>query len=90
MFKEEFCSIAYEVVCNCRKFIPSVSVGHSAGIRNNKHIVRTDSTVMQLLEGNGWLRNSKSWITSAVNGTRKFIGASTSFAMADTFVGHAL
>ena len=28
------------------------------------------NTVMELLEGDGWL-NSKSWITSAVNGTRK-------------------
>ena len=67
--KDGFCSIAYEVICNCRKFIQSVSVGHP-GTRNNKHIVRTDNTVMELLEGNGWL-NSKSWLTSAVNGTQR-------------------
>ena len=73
MFKDKkrFCLVAYEVVRNCRKFIQSVSVdvGHP-GTRNDKHIVRTDQTVMDLLEGNGWL-NSKSWITSAVNGSRK-------------------
>ena len=67
--KEGFCSIAYEVVCNCRKFIQSVSVGHP-GTRNDKHIVRTDNTVMDLLEGNGWL-NSKTWCSTGVNGTRK-------------------
>ena len=33
--KERFCLIAYEVVCNCRKFIQSVLVGHS-GTRNYK------------------------------------------------------
>ena len=67
--KEEFCSIAYEVLCNCRKFIQSVSVGHP-GTRNDKHIVRKDNTVMELLEGTGWL-NFKAWITSAMNGTRR-------------------
>ena len=44
-------------------------MGHP-GTRNDKHIVRTDNTVTELLEGNGWL-NSKSWLTSAVNGTRR-------------------
>ena len=39
--KEGFCSVAYEVARNCRKFIQSVSVGHP-GTRNDKHIVRTD------------------------------------------------
>ena len=35
--KEGFCSIfLYEGVCNCRKFIQSVSVGHP-GTRNKKH-----------------------------------------------------
>ena len=58
-----------EVVCNCRKFIQSVSVGHP-GTRNDKHIVRTDQTVMDLLEGNNWL-NSKTWCSTGVNGTRK-------------------
>ena len=67
--KEGFCSVAYEVVCNCRKFIQSVSVGHPE-TRNDKHIVRTDQTVMDLLEGNGWM-SSKSWCSSGVNGTRK-------------------
>jgi hypothetical protein len=67
--KEGCCSIAYEVVCNCRKFIQSVTVGHP-GTRNDKHIVRTDNTVMDLLEGNGWL-NSKAWCSTGVNGTRK-------------------
>ena len=66
--KEGFCSIAYQRVCNCRKYIQSVLVGHP-GTRNDKHVVRTDNTVMEFWEGNGWL-NSKSWITSAVNGTR--------------------
>ena len=32
--------------------------------------MRMDNTVMELLEGNGWL-NSKAWITSAVNGTQR-------------------
>ena len=69
--KEGFCSIAYEVVCNCRKFIQSLLVvGHTAGTRNDKHIVRTDSAVMDLLEGNGWL-NSKSWCFYSANFTRK-------------------
>ena len=68
--KEGFCSIAYEVVCNCRKFIQSVSVGHP-GTRNDKHIVRTDQSAMDLLEGNGWL-NSKTWCCSTgVDGIRK-------------------
>ena len=43
--KEGFCLIAYEVVCNCCKFIQSVLVGHP-GTRNDKHIVRTVNTVM--------------------------------------------
>jgi hypothetical protein len=62
--------IAYEVVCDCRKFFQSISVGHP-GTRNDKHIVSTDDTVMDLLEGNGWLNAKSSWMTSAVNGTRK-------------------
>ena len=57
--KEGFPSIAYEVICTSCKFIQSVSVGHP-GSRNDKHIVRTDDSVMQLLEGNGWLQ-SKAW-----------------------------
>ena len=67
--KEGFCSVAYEVVGDCRKFIQSVSVGHP-GTRNDKHIVRTHQTVIDLLEGNGWL-NSKSWCSTGVNGTHK-------------------
>ena len=61
--KEGFPSIAYEVICTARKFIQSVTVGHP-GSRNDKHIVRTDESVMQLLEGNGWLQ-SKAWKTVA-------------------------
>ena len=69
--KVGFCSIVYKVGCNFRKksIIQSVSAGHP-GTRNDKHIVRTDNTVMELLEGNGWL-NSRAWITSAVNETRR-------------------
>jgi hypothetical protein len=59
--KEGFPSIAYEVICTSRKFVQSVSCGHPCS-RNDKHIVRTDESVTQLLEGNGWL-NSKSWRT---------------------------
>jgi Plant transposon protein len=71
--KEGFPSIAYEVICTARKFIQSVSVGHP-GSRNDKHIVRTDSSVMDLLEGNGWL-NSKAWQTVGPTGAlRNFIG----------------
>ena len=52
--KEGFASIAYEVICTSRKFIQSITVGHP-GTRNDKHIVRTDATVTDLLYGNGWL-----------------------------------
>jgi Plant transposon protein len=44
-------------------------VGHP-GTRNDKRIVRTDTTVMDLLEGNGWL-NFKTWCSAGENGTRK-------------------
>jgi hypothetical protein len=57
--KEGYPSVAYEVICTSRKFIQSVSVGHP-GSRNDKHIVRTDETVMSLLYGNGWLQ-SQAW-----------------------------
>jgi hypothetical protein len=66
--KEGFPSIAYEVICSVRKFIQSVTVGHP-GSRNDKHIVRTDQSFMQLLEGNGWLQ-SKAWKTVGPHGTR--------------------
>jgi hypothetical protein len=52
--KEGYPSVAYEVICTSRKFIQSVSVGHP-GSRNDKHIVRTDKTVMSLLYGWQWL-----------------------------------
>ena len=65
--KEGFPSVAYEVICSSRKFIQSVSVGHP-GTRNDKHIVRTDYAVMDLLQGNGWLQ-SKGWKTVGPNGT---------------------
>ena len=46
--KEGFASIAYNVICTSRKFIQSITVGHP-GTRNDKHIVRTDATVTDLL-----------------------------------------
>jgi hypothetical protein len=58
--KEGFASVAYKVICNSRKFKQSVSCGHNPDARSDKHIVRTDESVMQLLEGNRWLR-SKAW-----------------------------
>ena len=71
--KEGFPSIAYEVICSSRKFIQSVSVGHP-GTRNDKHIVRTDYSVVDLLQGNGWLQ-SKAWKTRGPNGTQvQFFG----------------
>lgn len=71
--KEGFPSVAYEVICTSRKFIQSVSVGHP-GTRNDKHIVRTDNSVMQLLEGNGWLQ-SKAWKATGPNGKQvQFFG----------------
>lgn len=72
--KEGYPSVAYEVICTCRKFIQSVSCGHP-GTRNDKHIAKTDPSVMQLLESNGWL-NSKAWHTIGPHGTRRtFFGA---------------
>jgi hypothetical protein len=71
--KEGFASIAYEVICTSRKFIQSITVGHP-GTRNDKHIVRTDATVTDLLYGNGWL-NSKNWQCCGPDGeTRTFRG----------------
>ena len=67
--KEGYTFIAYEVISTSRKFIQSVSAGHP-GARNDKHIVRTDDTVMSLLHGNGWL-NSKSWETKDRKGRTK-------------------
>jgi hypothetical protein len=52
-------SVAYEVVCTPRKFIQSVSQGHPVA-RNDKHIVRIDPAITDLLFGNGWLL-SKCW-----------------------------
>ena len=70
---EGFHSIAYEVICTSRKFIQSVTVGHP-GTRNDKHIVRTDDNVLELLYGNGWL-NSKNWQCCGPEGqTRTFRG----------------
>jgi len=71
--KELFPSIAYEGICTSRKFIQSVTVGHP-GTRNDKHIVRTDDSVLELLYGNGWL-NSKNWQCCGPEGqTRTFRG----------------
>ena len=68
--KEGYPSIAYEVICTSRKFIQSVSCGHP-GSRNDKHIARTDTAVMELLQGNGWL-HSQSWeCVIEANGRRK-------------------
>ena len=58
--KEGYPSIAYEVIATSRKFIQSVSFGHP-GSRNDKHIVRTDSSVMNLVEGSGWLK-TRTWV----------------------------
>ena len=66
--KEGYPSIAYEVICTSRKFIQSVSVGHP-GARNDKHIVRTDRSVMKLLDGHEWL-NNRSWESRGRNGVR--------------------
>jgi hypothetical protein len=74
--KEGYPSVAYEVICTTRKFIQSVSCGHP-GSRNDKHIAKTDPSVMQLMEKNGWL-NSKAWHTSCgrgENGKKTFFGA---------------
>ena len=72
--KEGYPSVAYEVICTSRKFIQSVSVGHP-GSRNDKHIVRTDETVMSLLYGNGWLQ-SQAWdcIVDATGKRKVFYG----------------
>jgi hypothetical protein len=67
--KEGYTSIAYKVICTSQKFIQSVSAG-DPGARNNKHIVRTDNTVMSLLNGKGWL-NSKSWKANNRKGRTK-------------------
>jgi hypothetical protein len=68
--KEGYPSIAYEVICTSRKFIQSVSFGHP-GSRNDKHIVRTDSSVMSLVEGSGWLRTRTWECVMDAEGTRK-------------------
>ncbi len=57
--KENYPSVAYEVICTSRKFIQSVSCGH-LGSRNDKHIARTDAAIMNLLCPHDWL-GSKSW-----------------------------
>ena len=49
--KEGCPSITYEVICTLWKFI-----GYP-GAQNDKHIVRTNKSVMQLLDGNGWLNS---------------------------------
>ena len=71
--KEGYPSVAYEVICTTRKFIQSVSCGHP-GTRNDKHIAKTDPSVMQLMERNGWL-NSKAWHSFGENGKKTFFGA---------------
>ena len=70
--KEGFPSVAYEVICSCRKFIQSVTCGHP-GTRNDKHIAKTDASVMQLMDFNGWL-NSKAWHCSGEGGRKTFYG----------------
>ena len=52
--KEGYPSIANEVICTSGKFTQSVSAGHP-GARKDKHIVKTDKSVMQLLDGHAWL-----------------------------------
>ena len=68
--KEGYPSIAYEVICTSRRRIQSVSFGHP-GSRNDKHIVRTDETVMSLLEGNGWFQTKSFECTIDVTGKTK-------------------
>jgi hypothetical protein len=57
--------------------------------RNNKHMVRTDTTVMDLLEGNGWL-DSKTWSSSGVNVTRKIHRGIYLICGGTNLIGHAL
>ena len=45
-----------------------MSCGHP-GTRNDKHIVKTDVSVMQLMESNGWL-NAKAWHSVGANGKK--------------------
>jgi Plant transposon protein len=71
--KEGYPSVAYEVICTSRKFIQSVSCGHPAGARNDKHIFKTDPAVMGLMQYNGWL-NSKAWHCSGQHGKKTFFG----------------
>ena len=72
--KEGYPSIAYEVICTSRRRIQSVSFGHP-GSRNDKHIVRTDQSVMSLLEGNGWFRTKAfECIMDATGKTKVFHG----------------
>ena len=63
-------------------------VGHP-GTRNDKHIVRTDQTAMDLLEGNGWL-NSKTWCSTGVNGIRKLHRGVYLICDGGTIVGRSL
>ena len=71
--KEGFPSVAYEVVCTSRKFIQSVSCGHP-GTRNDKHIVKTDPAVMELMDNNGWLNSKAWWHTHGEHGRKTFFG----------------
>jgi hypothetical protein len=72
--KEGYPSIAYEVICTSRRRIQSVSCGHP-GSRNDKHIVRTDQSVMSLVEGNGWFRTKAfECIMDATGKTKVFHG----------------
>jgi Plant transposon protein len=64
--KEGYPTVAYQAICTSRKFIQNVSVGHP-GARNDKHIVKTDAAVMQLLDGSSWF-NSISWESMAIDG----------------------
>jgi hypothetical protein len=67
--KEGYRSITNEVIFMFLKFIQAVTIGHP-GSRNDTHIVWTDGYVMQLLQGNCWLR-SMAWQTVGQNGTMK-------------------
>jgi hypothetical protein len=69
--KEGYPSVAYEVICTCHKFIQLMSCGHP-GTRNDKHIVKTDVSVMQLMESNGWLNAKKAWHSLGANGKNSF------------------
>ena len=85
--KEGFASIAYKVICKSRKLIQSITVGHP-GTRNDKHIVRTDATVTDLLYVMvGSIRKIGSVVVRTVKPER--LEECTSFVTEATIAGRA-